>query len=174
MSSESALVVFIPEADPLIESFRRKVDPSTAAGIPAHVTVLYPFLPPDQLNDPLLAALRALFLEMPAFNVSFAKTMQFPDGLYLEPMPSGPFRRMTERVFGQFPQAPPYGGEFDQIIPHMTVAKVERARRLKTLAKEFEQAARSALPIRSRVDTVALVENASGVWQVRAQFALGA
>jgi 2'-5' RNA ligase len=173
MPFESALAVFIPAADPLVDSFRRKVDPSAAAGIPAHVTVLYPFLPPEQLSNHVLATLRALFQEVPAFNVSFAKTMQFPDGLYLEPMPSEPFRRMTELVFKQFPQAPPYGGEFDQIIPHLTVAKVEHVRRLKALAQAFQQAARDVLPIRARVDTVALVENASGVWQVRAQLALG-
>jgi 2'-5' RNA ligase len=171
---ESALVVFIPAADPLVAPFRKMYDPSAGAGIPAHVTVLYPFVPPDLLTDELLATLRQLFLEVTTFNASFAKTMQFPDGLYLEPMPAEPFRRLTKLVFKHFPDTPPYGGEFDEIIPHLTVAKVESARRLKTLAAKFQQAAREYLPIQARVDTVSLVENASGVWQVRAQFALRA
>ena len=171
---ESALVIFIPTADPLVEPFRKKYDLSTDAGIPAHVTVLYPFVPPDLLTDEILATLRELFLEVPTFNASFAKTMQFPDGLYLEPIPVEPFRRLTKLVFKRFPETPPYGGEFDEIIPHLTVVKVQDTRRLKTLTAKFQQAARVYLPIHARVDTISLVENASGIWQVRAQFALKA
>ena len=102
-------------------------------------------------------------------------------GIRPQPVPAGertqpaePFRRLTKLVFKHFPDTPPYGGEFDEIIPHLTVAKVESARRLKTLAAKFQQAAREYLPIQARVDTVSLVENASGVGQVRAQFALRA
>ena len=136
------------------------------------MTVLYPFIPPDLLTDEVLATLRQLFLEMPAFSASFVKTMQFPDGLYLEPMPAEPFRRLTKLVFKYFPDTPPYGGEFNEIIPHLTVVKVGNARRMKALAANFQQTVRDSLPIRARVDSVSLVENTSGVWQVLAQFAL--
>jgi hypothetical protein len=100
--------------------------------------------------------------------------MQFPDGLYLEPMPVEPFRRLTKLVFKHFPETPPYGGEFDEIIPHLTVVKVRDTRRLKMLAAKFQQAAREYLPIHAQVDTISLVENASGIWHVRAQLALKA
>ena len=136
------------------------------------MTVLYPFVPPDLLTNEVLATLRQLFLEVPTFNASFLKTMLFPDGLYLEPMPAEPFRRLTKLVFKQFPDYPPYGGEFNEIIPHLTVVKVGNARRMKALAANFQQTVRDSLPIRARVDSVSLVENTSGVWQVLAQFAL--
>lgn len=40
---ESALVVLVPEAEALVKSFRDRHDPSAAAGVPAHITLLYPF-----------------------------------------------------------------------------------------------------------------------------------
>jgi hypothetical protein len=42
--NESALVV--PEAEPLVKPFRDRYDPSAAAGVPAHITLLYPFKQP--------------------------------------------------------------------------------------------------------------------------------
>jgi hypothetical protein len=45
LTSESALVVLVPEAEPLVGPFRERYDPSASAGMPAHITINYPFLP---------------------------------------------------------------------------------------------------------------------------------
>ena len=58
---ESALVVRVPEAEPVVNRFRAAYDPSAPAGVPAHVTLLYPFKPPDALTEPVLAGLRHCF-----------------------------------------------------------------------------------------------------------------
>ena len=50
-SGESALVVLIPEAEALAGPFRDKYEPSAAAGVPAHITLLYPFKAPDDIDD---------------------------------------------------------------------------------------------------------------------------
>ena len=47
---ESALVVVVPEAEQLVGPFREKYDPSAAAGMPPHITLLYPFKPPDAVS----------------------------------------------------------------------------------------------------------------------------
>jgi hypothetical protein len=39
----TALVILVPEAEALVKAFRERYDPSAAEGMPAHVTVLYPF-----------------------------------------------------------------------------------------------------------------------------------
>ena len=39
---ESALVVLVPEAERLVKPFCERYDPSAAAGVPAHITLLYP------------------------------------------------------------------------------------------------------------------------------------
>src|SRR6266404_9374121 len=58
---ESSLVVLVPEAEGLVRSFRDLYDPVAAAGMPAHVTILYPFKPPDQIDKADLENLRSYF-----------------------------------------------------------------------------------------------------------------
>jgi hypothetical protein len=43
---ESAIVVRIPETERLVGRFRADLDVAAALGVPAHVTVLAPFVPP--------------------------------------------------------------------------------------------------------------------------------
>jgi hypothetical protein len=59
-----------------------------------------------------------------AFDVEFLETRRFPAGaVYLTPEPPGPFVDLTRRVWGLFPDWPPYGGEFlPDITPHLTIA----------------------------------------------------
>jgi len=40
---ESSLMIVVPEAERLVKPFREKYDPSAAVGVPAHITLLYPF-----------------------------------------------------------------------------------------------------------------------------------
>ena len=53
-SIESALVVLVPEAEALVKPFRDRYDPSAAVGVPAHITLLYPFKPPDEVDGAVL------------------------------------------------------------------------------------------------------------------------
>jgi len=60
-SSESALVVLVPEAEAVVKPFRDQYDPSAAAGMPAHITLLYPFQVPDEVDQMTLDRLRDCF-----------------------------------------------------------------------------------------------------------------
>lgn len=169
---ESALAVLIPEAEALVEPFRQQYDPSAATGVPAHVTILYPFKPPDDLTGDVIQILRDLFNELPAFTVSFNKIMHFPDAIFLAPEPAEPFRQMTRLVADRFPETPPYRGEFNEIVPHLTVAQESDPQKLAGIAADFKQAALNQLPISARINKVSLLVNSSGYWQVRAEFHL--
>jgi len=169
---ESALAALIPDAEALVEPFRRQFDPSAATGVPAHVTILYPFKPPDELTGDVIQILRDLFKELPAFTVSFNKIMQFPDAIFLAPEPAEPFRQMTRLIAGRFPETPPYRGEFKEIVPHLTVAQEGDPQKLASIAADFRAAASDQLPIRARINKVSLLENSNGYWQVRAVFPL--
>jgi hypothetical protein len=57
-SSESALVVLVPEAEAVAKPFSDQYHPSAAAGLPAHITLLYPFKAPDEIDDITLCKLR--------------------------------------------------------------------------------------------------------------------
>jgi 2'-5' RNA ligase len=170
---ESALVVLIPEADRLIEAFRERYGASATSGVPAHVTVLYPFKSLDKLTEDVITTLRELFIKIPGFSASFSEVSWFPDMLYLAPVPSEPFKRLTERVVEIFPDTPPYGGAFAEIIPHLTIAQASDAQELGKIADDFDEVVKDMLPIQVWVDSVCLLDNSCGRWEMQAKFSLG-
>ncbi len=172
MPIESALVVLIPEAEDLVRSFRNQFDPSAAAGVPAHVSIVYPFKPPFELTTEMIAALDELFSNTSPFEVSFTRLERFPSVLYLSPEPDEVFRRLTERIIEQFPEVSPYGGKFADVVPHLTIAQGGDAQQLDSIAADFERQADGRLPIRSAVNEVTLLDNQSGRWQPRHRFPL--
>ena len=95
--SETALVVLVPEAEALVGAHRLRHDPSAAVGVPAHVTVLYPFR--SMVDYRVADVVGGLAADVPAFDVEFAALARFPgEVVYLAPVPATPFRRLTARV----------------------------------------------------------------------------
>jgi hypothetical protein len=43
--AESAFIVCVPEAEPHVAVLRERFDASARLGLPAHITMLYPFMP---------------------------------------------------------------------------------------------------------------------------------
>jgi 2'-5' RNA ligase len=171
-SNESALVVLVPEAELLVKPFRDRYDHSAAEGVPAHVTVLYPFKAPSELTA-VIPTLHELLARCPAFSFALARAHRFPGVLYLAPLPDEPFKALTRIVVEHFPELLPYRGAFAEIIPHLTVAQVADEGQLDGIALEFGRAARDHLPVPARAAVVALMDNQQGQWQVRARFRLG-
>ena len=170
--SESALVVLAPAAEPLVKHYRDQFDPAAALGVPAHLTVLYPFLPPG-LPPAVMARLAALFGELAPFDYSLAELRRFPGVLYLAPEPDAPFRLLTRRLAEAFPEFPPYGGKFADVVPHLTLAQFADEDRLETVAADFQAACGPRLPLALRAEGVALMDNDQGAWRVCATFRLG-
>ena len=48
-ATESALVILTP-LPAAIERIRQRYDPAAALGVPAHVTIMYPFIPPAEIT----------------------------------------------------------------------------------------------------------------------------
>lgn len=173
LAPESALVVLAPEAEPIVKAYRDQHDPAAALGVPAHVTVLYPFHP-LALSPAVCARLAELFAACAPFDFALARLERFPSVLYLAPEPAEPFRALTLRVAQAFPEFPPYGGRHEHIIPHLTIAQLEDEARLDAVAAHFQAACAARLPLRLRAAAVALLDNNQGDWRVAASFALGA
>ena len=133
-----------------------------AAGMPAHVTVLYPF--GSQVSQALLTEVGARFA---SFEFELAELRRFPGTLWLRPERSEPFVAMIEAFAGAFPAFPPYGGEFEDIVPHVTVAHGDER-----LFAGIERQLAPLLPIRSRATEVALYAFADARWQPQAPFSL--
>jgi 2'-5' RNA ligase len=173
-SSESALVVLVPEAEAVVKPFRDQYDPSAAAGMPAHITLLYPFKVPDEVDQMTLDRLRDCFACFEPIPFSLGTIQRFPDQvLYLAPEPDESFRQLTVSIWNLFPETPPYGGKWPDVIPHLSVAQLANEQQLAAIAADFAMASQRKLPIRAIASKVALMDTRSGHWSVRAMFSLG-
>jgi 2'-5' RNA ligase len=173
---ESALVFLVPEAEALVGPFRDRHDPAAAAGMPAHITLLYPFKQPAEIDASVLDGLRQCFAPLARFPFVLAEVRRFdaPDAvLYLAPEPAEPFRALTLAIWQRWPEPPPYGGRHAEIIPHLCVAQVADLQQLDTVARRFAPKAAAMLPIRAIAAEVALMDTRSGRWQIRTTFSLG-
>jgi 2'-5' RNA ligase len=171
---ESTLAILVPEAEGLVKSFRDRYDPSTKAGMPAHITLLYPFKPPDEIDGLVLDTLRRCLFRFPPFRFSLRTINRFySETLYLSPEPEHPFRELTLGIWGCYPETPPYHGRYSTIIPHLTVADHLGEQRLGGVAREFEIASQGCLPIQAEAAQVALMDTRSGRWEINTTFKLG-
>ena len=167
----SGLIVAIPEAEALVGRHRVALDINARAGVPAHVTVLYPFLPTRDIDTGVLERLGALFGSVPAFEVALTRTAWFGEHvLWLAPADPAPFVALTSLVHGAYPGYPPFAGLYADVVPHLTVGHGERLAEM----IEAEGEVREHLPIRSRVREVLLLaqDEPEGDWRTLARFPL--
>jgi hypothetical protein len=68
MKIESALIIAVPEAGPLVKELRDRFDPSAAVGVTAHITILYPFRPPGEITPEVLHELSEFFAQFSVFE----------------------------------------------------------------------------------------------------------
>ncbi|MEX2029384.1 MAG: 2'-5' RNA ligase family protein [Anaerolineales bacterium] len=170
---EAALVVVVPEAEPLVRDYRREYDPSAAKGMPAHITINYPFLPGADPSEATLQGLRSLLSGVAPFPFRLTRWALFPDLLYLAPEPEEPFRNLVIQVQNTFPDSLPYGGEHSEIIPHLTIAQEDDPVILEGISSDFQVGAESRLPIWSQASHVWLMDNRKGRWSKQTSFRLG-
>jgi hypothetical protein len=142
--------------------------------VPAHLSIVYPFAPPAEVDDCVLTRLAAAIGTVHAFDCVFPLTAWFGhDVLWLAPEPARPFRDLTTAVVAAFPAHQPYGGIYDDAVPHLTVGE----RRLGSTADLVagEHAVRGQLPIRARVDRAVLLAGRPqrDSWQPVVEFPLG-
>ncbi len=171
--TEAALIVLVPEAEPLVGALRLQHDPAATLGVPAHITINYPFLPGVDPGEDLYPALSSLFATCTPFQFTFKRAARFPAVLYLAPEPAAPLIRLIDRVAAAFPESPPYGGRFESTIPHLTIAHNEDQRALKAVERKLAEQSAEYLPLSVRVEEVWLLDNRTGTWQKRKAFPLG-
>ena len=152
--TESALVVQVPAAEPAVANLRELYDPAARWGVPAHVTILYPFVPPVDLDDAVMVAVADLVAGFEAFDFSLDKVDQFgTEVLFIRPNPADRFRALTDAVADKWPQHPPYEGVYEDVIPHLTVAHTGKGASFDAIRARVS----SELPIQTRTATVDLM-----------------
>ncbi|HKB19704.1 MAG TPA: 2'-5' RNA ligase family protein [Gaiellaceae bacterium] len=164
----TALLIVVPEAEPLVSDWRLQYDRSAQRGVPAHITLLYPFVPTEKVDEKLLGELHRLFGAHTAFSFDLHRVARFPEVAWLAPDPVAPFKALIASIVARFPDYPPYEGAHDDVIPHLTVAEggIE-------LQDRVEAAVSAHLPIRGHAGDVAfLFEDDEGLWHEAHRFPL--
>lgn len=165
----SAVIVAVPEAPPAVERWlEATAGAKPSHGVPPHVTILFPFVPAGEIDAKLVNDLRALARRFEPFAFELRELRRWPDVLYLAPEPDAPFVELTGAFVAAYPEHPPYEGEHETIVPHLTVAQGE-AEALTAAAGEV----RPFLPLHARArELLLLAERDRDVWQAAARIPL--
>ena len=171
----TGLVVHVPAAEPLVGAFRRRHNAaSVALGLPPHVTVLYPFASGSELDDAMHEKVRAHFARMARFDAELVAVARFERWACLVPAPRDPLADLLAATWQRFPGFPPYGGEYDEPAPHLTVGVADDADLVRPVVGAAEAELEPRLPLRFRVDAVSLLEELEdGTWRVTLRYPLG-
>ena len=134
---ESAIIVPV-QVPVALGRLHDRMDPSAAQGVPAHVTLLYPFMPPELLKDDVRRLVEQIVAAEPVFSFTLSAVGRWPNVVFLVPQPADPFRRLTLALSAAFPEFPPYSGVHEEVVPHLTIAQ--------DVPEDYFAAAEHALP----------------------------
>lgn len=168
--TESGLVIPVAALEDFVARWRPQVDDAAPIGLPAHITVLYPFVPPTAVEHEI-DGLRRLFSGWPSFSYSLNEVGWFgTEVVFARPEPGAPFAALTDAVHRRW-GTPPYAGTIDDPRPHVTLGLGGTPEMMRAVA----DAAARILPLHERATGVWLVQGTSDppVWQVTHRFELG-
>jgi 2'-5' RNA ligase superfamily protein len=163
----TALVLVVPEAQPLVGAFRaRHHAAAVARGVPPHVTVLVPFVPPEELDDLVRSEVRVHAAGLDAFDAEITHVATFSGHVWLAPAPRERFVALIRSTYTRFPEHPPYGGDHVEPEPHLTVGQADSSEALAAVKVSAERELAPGLPVRFRVEALTLLEEGNdGVWR---------
>ncbi len=165
-TAETALIVRVRLPEPL-ETLRVGAVPNASRGLPAHITLLYPFAAPQELDGGLQAAIALALERHHAFPYRLSGPARWPEVLFASVDPEGPFRSLYADLAAAFPDFPIYGGGFE-FAPHVTVAEGTVG-----LGGLEASPAWATLPLKATASSVELIVLDEGAWTTRWRFPLG-
>ncbi len=165
-SEASGLVVRV-ELPAGLEALRSRCVPDAAAGLPAHVTLLYPFADPAAIDQGLRSTVRAIVGRHASWPMRLVEPGRWPGTLYASVEPDAPARSLQADLAAAFPTLPLYGGELP-FVPHVTVAEGDVA----DDPAVAEDPAWRELPVVLDVYGFELIVRRDGRWRTEARFAL--
>jgi 2'-5' RNA ligase len=162
---ETALLICVPEAERVVGAFRTAHDWSAARGVPAHVTLLYPFVPREELSPSLSDRIASALAgsAVGPFEARFDEVRRFPTSpavVYLAPEPRERFERLILTFAAAFPEYPRYGDAGLEPVPHLTVSDNEAAD-----VEALESELRPRLPIVAGIRDVWLMADSPTGWE---------
>jgi 2'-5' RNA ligase len=174
--TSSAIVVAVPDAEPRVGVLRAALDPSAARGVPAHLTIMFQFVPPAHIDDGVLAALGEVLAAAPAFEIEFSGVAWFgEDVVWWAPDPAAPFVALTHAVADRFGLRPYEGAHGDNVGPHLTIGHGAPLDQLRKAADEVADEVAAGPPVQTTVRSASLMTGSRepGSWTTVAELPLG-
>ena len=124
MNLTSGIVIFPPiEVQAVAVPIMRQFTPEHLIRLPAHITVLFPFVPQEQM-DAAAQTIQSICATIKPFEITLSGYGQFPGTVFMQPANPEPIKAVFRKIYDAFPLFPPYGGAFgNDIHPHVTVAE---------------------------------------------------
>lgn len=127
--TDSAVFVIAEPLTAFVDRWRAEsvlpVDPPLrlSEAIPPHLTLLSPWLP-DPTDPAATGRLQEAVGNVARFELAFGSVGTFPAGtVFLSPDPSPGLEALFQALLTAFPDYPPYGGQFEGWVPHLTVSR---------------------------------------------------
>lgn len=176
---QSSLLIPVPSAERLVGQARLEHDPVAAAGVPAHITLVVPWVEPARLagDRTVLPALVETLADVKCFDFELARIGWFDKFgkkvLWLAPEPAAPFRQLTALLADRF-GTPPWAGKFTELIPHLTIGHAVIGQAGGDCPLEaVAEALLPGLPISCRAEEVWAMVGDGERWSVHAKVPLG-
>lgn len=171
---QSALLIPVPSAEPLVREARLEHDPMARAGVPAHITLIVPWVEPARLEGDrtVLPALVETLADVKSFDFELTGIGWFDKFgkkvLWLSPEPAAPFRELTTVLANRF-GTPPWAGQFAELVPHLTIGHAGGDGPLEPVAETLVP----GLPVSCRAEEVWAMVGDGYRWNVHAKVPLG-
>ena len=121
-SEASALIIGVSLPTGL-EALRQRHVADAASGLPAHVTMAYPFARPDSIDDDVLALVGEVVGRHAPWTMRLVEGRRWPSTVYVAVEPEAPAIALQADLAAAFPSLPIYGGAIDVFVPHVTIAE---------------------------------------------------
>ncbi len=172
--AESAIVLDVPEAEPLVGGWRARHDPIASRGIPAHITLLYPFLRPEELQPAALDTLRGTLARAEPLDLVLSEVATFPGVVWLKPEPAAPLLQLIDLLRHHYPDLLPYGGKHPEPTPHLTVGQANDPDEFDDFHDRVRARLGPRLPVSFRATHAAIyISHEEHQWHRLDEFALG-
>jgi 2'-5' RNA ligase len=127
--SRTLLALMVPEAEPLVGDLRARLDPAAQRGLGAHITLVYPFVDSEAIDEAAIERLHevARVHAPPSFRLDSVQA--FPSTVWLKPSPGDAIVALAAALETAFPERPRDGRVFPDYVPHLSVARNVRGDR---------------------------------------------
>lgn len=187
--TRTALLLPVPAADPLLMKIADRYPMTVRPGLPAHLTVLYPFVPAENLDAATIRACAEIAERTAPIDVRFTRCRVRGEMAYLGPEPVAPVDALLRAVRARWPDLTPYDGRFPDAPAHVTLAldgrlsdHAERegahgpasGERVSERVRAIVRLVDPLLPIGTTLDELMLVASGEDSWAVRGRWPLAA